>query len=42
MTTHSRNAGAEPDLFDVVAAEEAPDVVHMVLPHFATGVDWTS
>ncbi len=35
--------GGEPfDLFDVLAAEEAPDVVHMVLPNFATacGLDF--
>lgn len=25
-----------PDLFDVLAAEDSPDVVHMVLPNFAT------
>lgn len=25
-----------PDLFDVLAAEDSPDVVHMVLPSFAT------
>ena len=29
--------GGEPfDLFDVLAAEEAADVLHMVLPNFAT------
>lgn len=25
-----------PDLFDVLAAEDSPDVVHMVLPSFVT------
>lgn len=37
------NRGGEPfDLFDVLAAEEAADVVHMILPNFATacGLDF--
>ncbi len=40
-TQHSPQ-GDEPDLFDVVAADEAADVVHMVLPHFGTacGLDF--
>ena len=25
-----------PDLLDVLAAEDSPDVVHMILPNFAT------
>lgn len=41
MSQHSR-PGDQPDLFDVAAAEEAPDSVHMVLPHFGTacGLDF--
>lgn len=33
-TIKSTNTG--PDLFDVEAAEQSPEVVHMILPHFAT------
>lgn len=41
MTQH-RRPGDEPDLFDVAAAEETADDVHMVLPHFGTacGLDF--
>jgi len=41
MSQHSR-PGDEPDLFDVAAAEETTDAVHMVLPHFGTacGLDY--
>lgn len=31
-----KHTSTEPDLFDVDAAEGAPEVVHMILPHFAT------
>lgn len=36
MKRNASRLADEPDLFDVAAADEASDDVHMILPHFAT------
>lgn len=36
---HGTKPDRELDLFEVAVAEEGADVVHMVLPHFATACD---